>query len=136
MRELLALAALFLAPNILRAQERGGPGTPPLPDAKQMYEDIEIMRQILLKDLFSSRRLVFAAKACERCHFPNIGTFSDLSRHAGLQLPEDYAHTVGWFLGQKQRDPHGDLATVAAPEGIYLKGHGVLFSLTLPSSPG
>src|SRR5436189_166150 len=96
MRRLLILGALFLPLNLLPAQQEGGGGPAPAPDSKQMYEDIEIMRRILVTDLFSSRAVVFLAKGCERCHRPTPSSTDE----AGYLAGQDHAHSA-LFLGTR-----------------------------------
>jgi hypothetical protein len=133
MRTTLAALALGLA---LAAPVAAQQGNVPFrdiikttdPNIKQMYEDIEVMRRLM------ARNLQTFTQDCQSCH---TGQFRaevitrELTRNPtwgsyildfdGDGFPDlfvaNHAHTVG---------------KTPAVEGTYLKGHGAVFDVTLP----
>lgn len=90
---------------------------------RQMYEDIEIMRRILNGRLEVPHRLA-VTQDCRVCHdsrsalrfsgaSDGVKIWSGLSPHASCTR----GHTASGYSGA---------------DGAYLKGHGVIFNLTLP----
>jgi tetratricopeptide (TPR) repeat protein len=137
--KLLSLFALgLLAPALALAQ------APPAETAKagkrpQMYEDIEIMRQLLNQKLYK------AAPATPLGNFNNnfymtqpnqFGTYSG----GGLTPPVGGLNAAPQPAFRMAAGPYSNfgLATSAAPpseaEGVYLKGQGVVFTITLAPS--
>jgi tetratricopeptide (TPR) repeat protein len=111
-----------------------------------MYEDIEIMRRILADKLGSLSRASFAGKA-EGGLLPGVGVaVADFDEEGKLDL------IIANGLGNQQLyknkgdgtfEAAGDLTlatqgkihghpTTEAVEGVYLKGHGVVYSVSLP----
>jgi hypothetical protein len=158
----LAGALWLLTPAATHAQAPAGPpaATPPSPAA--MAEDIEIMRRLLIQEL-GTRRMTFA-QACTACHATvRSVTFSPDGKllsggdrtvriwdlcpgHGGFAFSPD-----GRLLASSSQ--HGtvrlwDAATgkqLAVPvdpahnfsdvEGVYLKGRGVVYMVTLAATP-
>ena len=94
---------------------------------KLMYEDIEVMRRLM------SRNLQTFANNCQSCHVGQIRTAA---------VPLNTGGTASAFFTDFDRDGYPDYYYVAsdhataakapAVEGVYLKGHGVVFDVTLP----
>src|SRR6266851_5164467 len=125
--------------------------------SQAMYEDIEIMRRILNRKLGLWPNLVAMNSNCALCHVVSgnlvrnsQGQFVDIagtdlaanfSREAssgGLGVGLTDANQDGivdvFLAGNHQGYDHAH-ASLAAPtniEGIYVKGQGVLYALTLP----
>ena len=110
-------------------------------NARAMYEDIEVMRQILARNLHTK---MFAQ--CNSCHAVANERFTDIT---GLGV---YSQTFGSSsaggrtgvalvdIDQDGRPDlyianiHGKCGPTASIEGAYLKGQGVVFTLSLPAT--
>jgi tetratricopeptide (TPR) repeat protein len=101
-------------------------------DRRAMYEDIEIMRNLLARQLHTVQQT-----QCTVCH-------ADAKAHSGLQL-NDFSGRIGAgfadFDGDGKLDlyvanhPHGGGTAPTSIEGSYLKGQGVVFQVTMPPVP-
>jgi hypothetical protein len=130
---LVCLAAVvLLAPGSLRAQSanaaRSGPGEGTVAqDRREMEEDVEIMRRLLNRSL--SGWFVQAAEA-------NRAPFAFTKDRKYLATREGNSYKVwevstGKLLRQTTLPPPH--APIFAPaEGVYLKGRGVVYTITLP----
>jgi hypothetical protein len=103
----LVVLSLGLLPSLATAQ-RGGADLKP-EQAAQMYEDVEIMRRLLVRGLGSSA----------------------LAGVNAIYHPTGPAPTT---LAAGQIVEYGSLRIPAAVEGVYVKGHGVLFTVTLAAT--
>lgn len=144
----LLLTVVWLSPAA--AQEAAGAPK----ERAQMYEDIEVMRRLLngkLEGFAGAGRQnswIAWTQACTNCHGGHAGVRWNAST---LLTPNQYFSTyrptVGvdpnntWWLdatGLVLQNPHwmNRWHVAAAPaldtEGTYLKGQGVVFTLTLP----
>lgn len=100
------------------------PGTAPAQDAEaSMAEDIEIMRRLLAKELLNRQ-----TNQCIACHQPSSLVPHPDGKH--LFSAQDITARV-WdvehFHVATSLHSHGSV-----PEGFYLKGHGVVYTATLP----
>jgi hypothetical protein len=141
-----ALFLLLFLPGLAAAQESQRPGGQPnaRTDSRAMYEDIEVMRQLLVRKLH-----VAVAGQCNVCHvsvtrggFPDIyvtgasGAGASMGSDVGVGGPGaavvdfDGDGTLDLFV----MNHHGSLLAPATVEGTYLKGYGVVFNVTLPPS--
>lgn len=109
---------------------------PPRRDPRAMYEDIEIMRNLLARQLHTVQ-----STQCTLCHV-------DAKAHLGLRLNDmegfsGSAPGAGFadFDGDGRLDlfvanhPHGGGTAPTSIEGSYLKGQGVVFQVTMPPVP-
>jgi hypothetical protein len=96
-------------------------------DLKAMYEDIEILRRIMNRDLQRHQ--------CASCHSsPRALAFSPDGRALAVQTDASVNVAQLWQMAPAG---HGDLAhQFTGAEGSYLKGFGVVYSITLPPIPG
>ncbi len=125
-------AAVLLAPGSLRAQSgsaaRSGPGEgAAAPDRREMEEDVEIMRRLLNRSL--SAWQVQEAEAA-RHEF----AFSPDRRHLATRDGNTYKLwdvSTGRLIRQVPLKAASPAGFVPA-EGVYLKGHGVVYTVTLP----
>jgi tetratricopeptide (TPR) repeat protein len=129
----------------------------PRSQALAMYEDIEIMRRIMNRKLGLWPNLVAMNSNCALCHVVSgnlirnsQGQFGDI---AGTDLAANFSREassgglgvgltdvnqdgiVDVFLAgnhQGHDHAHASLAAATNIEGVYLKGQGVLYTLTLP----
>jgi tetratricopeptide (TPR) repeat protein len=137
--KLLSLFALsLLAPALALAQ------APPAGNAKagkrpQMYEDIEIMRQLLNQKLYKAAPVTPLGNFNNNFYMTQPNQFGTYS--GGGLTP----HVLGGLNAAPQpafrmAGPNSNfgLATSAAPaseaEGVYLKGQGVVFTITVAPS--
>src|SRR5260370_6251769 len=125
--------------------------------SQSMYEDIEIMRRIMNRKLGLWPNLVAMNSNCALCHVVSgnlvrnsQGQFVDI---AGTDLAANFsreASSAGLGVGltdvnqdgivdvflagnHQSYDPaHASLAAPTNIEGVYLKGQGALYALTLP----
>jgi tetratricopeptide (TPR) repeat protein len=132
----------LLTPGLLLAQtgQAPAPARPPV-QGKQMYEDIEIMRRILNRKLGTWPSLIALNQRCTACHNPGITLFKNVGDTAGLAVG-DFDNDGRLDILVLNDPHHGNLgnshATVSVPfntEGVYLKGHGIVYTLTLPPPP-
>jgi hypothetical protein len=138
----LVLIATSLAAADIRAQ------TPPvkeLPPLTQMYENVEIMRRLLDDKVQTHYPPLIAAglngnRICASCHQvakPLPEVFPSLFRPATVEPTSDstWQHLFprDQWHGMLLDHVHGkDLMPIT--EGVYLKGQGVVFTMTLPPS--
>lgn len=101
----MVVLSLMLLPSMALAQ-RGGAELKP-EQAAQMYEDVEIMRRLLLRGL---------------------GTGAVLSQNVS------YLQSSGTYMVQPTLDHTWWARGTPVAEGVYLKGQGVLFTVTLPAT--
>jgi tetratricopeptide (TPR) repeat protein len=117
-----------------------GQGTSPdkKPQAAQMQEDIEIMRRILNRAVDLPR---YAQQAVPTGNANNVITTWGQNPYNLVPNVEPVHHWDTWNntgINQPQLIwPNTGMATVStlrypAAEGVYLKGHGVVLTLTLP----
>lgn len=93
------------------------------PDLKVMYEDIEILRRILVKDFGSQPNVPVSSN--------NSAHYDDMVRRGLEWLNQNQNPYLG--LGDTENNPHRSLkrAALATIEGAYLKGHGVAYTLSV-----
>jgi hypothetical protein len=112
------LALWLLAPCLAASQPPGsntGPSVQPRPDS--MYEDIEIMRRLLNTRL--ERLQTATATSGSPRYYPLVGPASMVPGASGMDS------------GFAPVAPQGARANLHT-EGVYLKGQGAVFTLTLP----
>jgi hypothetical protein len=114
-----------------------------------MYEDIEIMRRLLDAKLQTTTSFFRLTAACASCHIPeNVKGFwldplhswpSQKSKFSILDVGPSHAiwNELGYQanLGHHNLNVHPGLIWETQPtglEGVYLKGQGVVYTLTLP----
>lgn len=107
----LVVLGLVLMPSVAVAQ-RGAADLKP-EQAAQMYEDIEIMRRLLLRGLGTST----VPALTQAQYFPQTANANPSAQWMSSTLAN-----AAW-----PRVP-------AAVEGVHVKGQGVLFTLTLPAT--
>jgi hypothetical protein len=123
--------------------------------SQAMYEDIEIMRRILNQKLVLGPSLMARNSNCTQCHVVSgdyiknsQGAFVDLTADTSLAHPQEWGaagsdmNQDGWLNFYASNfhsgDPHrigaahATLAGLVYTEGVYLKGQGVVYTLTLP----
>ncbi len=125
---------------------RSVPKVPAAPssDKRAMYEDIEIMRQLMIHRLINSR--VVAAQ-CTQCHGASVRSYGQAAfwdadgntnkkphwaKDDGTLLDFDRDGFVDLFIAQGA-NPHG--AIPISIEGSYIRGQGIVFSVSLPPVP-
>lgn len=170
----LLIPAVALAQPASQAPERPVPDTQPdvnvprrasveKPQASRfqmMYEDIEIMRQIINRKLGLSPGLIGLNSNCTACHDVSAvrfqgpeGSFMDITGRTGFvnrgskdsiaaasslgvavaDLDQDGKLEVFLAADQQGYDiAHASLAVPTNVEGVYLKGQGAVYTLTLP----
>src|SRR5262249_27042138 len=157
-RSSLILLTVTLLPTALLAQpQRKSDQNPaeanPSAKARAMYEDIEIMRRVLIRGL-GTRSIVFKLSQCTVCHTANTAffdadrgsgvsvvetrrsavLFNDVSQQSGVTLADvDLDGVVDLYVSNGSH-PHGGMTSFSL-EGSYLRGHGVVFNMTLPPLP-
>src|SRR5262245_48181432 len=105
-------------------------------DRRAMYEDIEIMRNLLARQLHTVQ-----LAQCTLCHV-------DVKAHAGLRREAIWMDSgsasvaAGAWFADFDRDgmpdlfvanhPHGGGTAPSSIEGSYLKGQGIVFQVTMP----
>jgi hypothetical protein len=146
---LLCVSLWLLGPALaLAQQEPAATGAPAAPPAHQMYEDIEIMRRLLLREMHSRRM-----SECASCHEPQLraaaftpdGRVLVTAPASGIAGGSGGVGMLGaaggpirlWDVQTGRRlTPDGhDIVHPPTVEGVYLKGYGVVYSLTLPPQP-
>ncbi|HMF15307.1 MAG TPA: tetratricopeptide repeat protein [Gemmataceae bacterium] len=158
---LITLALLALLPWSSQAQEntvgeklvtlRVAP--PERSPQAQMYEDIEVMRRLLNgklhgfaaqeKDTLTAHAVWFNDNACVSCHQSVNQNQLLLDWLGSVQSPRPIQTTGGtpWLAPHRKHNLlryHPSMWTSGLPartldtEGTYLKGQGVIFTLTLP----
>lgn len=147
------------APNPTASAVQGERGPSQSSQATQMYEDIAIMRRVLKGKLarYNSAMLVRAEtfSDCTKCHSTAHGkpiAIADFDNDGWLDLVTANQHGVptlyrntgdGKFLDTTAlsgfMDAHRGLLAKERPsldiEGAYLRGHGVVFTVTMPTPP-
>lgn len=108
------------------------------PDSKQMAEDIEVMRRLLMRSSVS--RVISSGMDCLKCHAAPMtfrfqqGAASDVARFLGSAYQRGAAPTPDAFWLEalsSAHHPHVDLPPLFM-EGLHLPGHGVVFQMVLP----
>jgi hypothetical protein len=131
-RSLMGMFLCLLTPSLVAAQQPRPGQDVALP---QMYEDIEIMRRLLLREVHS-RQMV----QCAACHGP-VGVRAVAFSPDGKLLATEEGVFRVWdaSTGKMLQNPHGflgpDLPALPGIDGVYLKGYGVVFSMTVPPQP-
>jgi hypothetical protein len=126
----LAGSFLILAAVPASAQTAADPG----PQSAGMYEDIEIFRRILNNALLHipghAGLLTMYTEPVRR----NTAPATSADRTAGYVLWQAYDQYLGGLAGSgsKTVGGHHGLASGIGAEGAYLKGHGVVFHVTIP----
>jgi hypothetical protein len=152
---LIGLAAMTLAPAALRAQPMKATPPAPKPNLTAMYEDVEVMRRLLSRELLARQRP--DAPRQPLATFRNT-TADDRAVARGIawlnkvQGGTDDANTATALaqlalMGDDVNlaDAHsanilfrnissGRAASVTPFEGAYLKGHGVVYTATISAS--
>ncbi len=95
------------------------------PPKSQMYEDIEIMRRLIEDKVWTQYQTV----TCATCH--KVAKISDL-RSSSEPLTLSAVREVNYWPSMPHDQAHAFLTTNC--EGVYLKGQGVVFTITLPPS--
>jgi hypothetical protein len=161
LRNVLCVFVWILVPGLTTAQQPGSPNNvrvkiPPRPASPQMNEDIEVMRRLLMRTIHTQQM-----SWCTACHGPmtvsqglafspdgrllasgsgmgrlwDAQTGKQLNRFSGGDKSEEPVHLWDAQTG-KQLNPHPHFVSVLPViEGVYLKGYGVVFTLTLPPQP-
>jgi tetratricopeptide (TPR) repeat protein len=118
-------------------------GTQQPTSSRQMYEDIEIMRRILNRKLGLWPGLIAMNTNCTVCHnvpVNHVGHDPETVRRLSLDLfgtlPEPATvRDLDVFLAGDHRgfdSAHASLSVSTNIEGLYLKGQGVVYTVTLP----
>jgi tetratricopeptide (TPR) repeat protein len=116
-------ALSMLAPALALAQAPPAPETAKAGKRPQMYEDIEIMRQLLNQKLRKAEPAPVYFQ--DRLTTYQLGTLPA----AGINPPQTGLHYLGGqFGGVAPSAPRSEA------EGVYLKGQGVVFTMTLAPS--
>jgi tetratricopeptide (TPR) repeat protein len=135
-RTVALLSLGLLAPGLAWGQ---GPARQVGPSAPEMYEDIEIMRRLLTRAIHQQQasrdgagQVLVWQELLGKLGQPS-GTAHGPDLAALLVQPE----TRKWLDARlAQALKGGDLAGgLPAVEGVYLRGYGVVFTLTLPPQP-
>jgi hypothetical protein len=151
-RLLSVVALLLLLPAPLRAQQSNVvPVRLPAQTGGRMEEDIEIMRRLLGRALAGTRM-----QACMACHRSPVSFTPDGKTLASLFAPCPAIRAVAFSpdgktlatqsvdgtvriwdpATGKQLSTHpGTAHGIGALEGVYLKGYGVVYTMTLPPQP-
>src|SRR5207237_10523785 len=142
-RVLLLLALCLAVPCLADAQ--GSPAEKKQPSA-QMYEDVEVMRRILNRSLHLPRHATHTVWVPANRLNTNQPFTTGLGAIGNPSLGALGNPGVG-ALGNPYGVPYGGLGALGntwthpvqvssveypGAEGVYLKGHGVVFNLTLP----
>jgi tetratricopeptide (TPR) repeat protein len=130
-------------------------------NSQKMYEDIEIMRRILNRKLGLWPGLIALNTSCASCHVVSgnhiknsEGKLVDIFGSNGrIRVPMDQANTaptsevaIADFDGDglldmfvtndhQVHDAHASLGVPTDVEGVYLKGQGAVYTVTLPPPP-
>jgi hypothetical protein len=133
---------IFAIQPALHAQDLGGgASTASNGDQRAVYEDIEIMRELLVRRLLTNRAVM---NQCAQCHnmsndlvgllaHNDMGGRPTVTPNFSRELPQLSDHDQdGWadLWITNQANPHA--AAEITIEGAYLKGQGVIFDITLP----
>jgi hypothetical protein len=152
-------AALLLVPCLAWTQQPSGPGpassggaslaqraATPAPSTK-LYEDIEIMRRMLERELRGIYGIASFTQGAALIDYDGDGRLDLFIANGTNPAIRSYFTGVGdgkfvdvsnmanTFLGQRLHDPHGDPhrgVHLPMAEGVYLPGHGVVYTMTLP----
>jgi hypothetical protein len=146
----LSVCVCLLAPGLALAQ----PGPARAPDARQMYEDVEIMRRLLVRKLdavaplpavpqeqwgqlrnFGSQFVPYLGPSSAPYQLPNPSIYSPQA--AGQQTPlGTWGNGLGPYSGYiPWNEANYNVIYLQRPhdvEGVYVKGQGVVFTVTLP----
>ncbi len=152
----LVFLIFSLQPPLFAQGLGGGAPTTLAGDQRAIYEDIEIMRELLGRRLIGHHAV---ASQCALCH--NVGTDPiRILAHNDMFAQPNAIHDVrstGSRVANQSRDAHGavisdfdsdgfadmwitnrsnphDIPDVSV-EGAYLKGQGIVFNVTLPAIP-
>jgi hypothetical protein len=145
----LSPALLLVMPGLILAQTAAKQGTPPVPATRPaavdpakltaMYEDVEIMRRILNRDLAAYQQAV-----CSTCHAPvrmphgssDGWKFLTSDYYPRALGPMTGGTTVGAMVGAMTGGttaPAAHVSGVSEMEGTYLKDYGVVFNVSMPA---
>ncbi len=133
MHRLLACVAAALVPFCASVRAQAPKAT--APDAKAMYEDIEILKRILVRELASPTGRLTTEQSSQYSDAVRMG-LNWLAKNQGYGNVYDsgisptYAATV--LLGENIYGTTRQ-STPASLEGAYLKGHGVSYALSITS---
>jgi hypothetical protein len=104
---------------------------------EEMYEDIEVMRRLLTPQVSKAVMLTPAGRQanCASCH--DTVRSAAFSPDGRMLTSSSDGHVRLWDATTgKAMYTHPHMIPLApGPEGMYLKGHGVVYTLTLPGSP-
>src|SRR5262249_33396762 len=117
-RTVLCLAAALLVPSLAAAQ--AAPANTKPPASAQMYEDIEIMRRLLLKAVGGT------SGAAQYTVAPTLSVPLGPNNY----YPSTSGQTVSGVW------EHRVVRGAVGLDGVYLKGQGVVFTATLPPTKG
>jgi hypothetical protein len=139
----LPLLTCLILPGLIRAQA----STPAAPSAatseRGIYEDIEIMRRIMERKLSS----IYAPSSQRYFYFPstNYGVYAPMQTGVGgmfgfqggtgLQVGVMGQSGTTYYMPTQSYTPYPGLAPSPSysVEGVYLKGRGIIFTITVPS---
>src|SRR5262245_47338857 len=137
MRLCLTLSLLFGLPVAIAAQGGSGDKPPVAADGRRMSEDIEVMRRLLQRSIENAVGPL--SHAAPRARGANTRTdFIPSITNELFTQPNTsgYQNTLSTIYGVGLTDymTISRVHTSAPVEGNYLKGYGVVFTITLPRS--
>lgn len=147
-RRTLLIATIALLPASQTLAQ--APAKAPTP-AKQMAEDVEILRRVLQKKAMETPQPAVAGKACTACHAKSntqdghqvlrwmlSGDSSKPHSEMNYYFPDSTVRSLAFspdgqtLLATTHGQPAAGFA--AHVEGTYLKGQGVILTMTLPAT--
>jgi hypothetical protein len=99
-----------------------------------MYEDIEVMRRLLNRDFVN--RVTGQCKSCHANPFTlSSAAFTPDGNYLALGRQDSWFRLWDVASGKQLSAPHDLAHPFAGAEGTYLKGVGVIYTITLPPLP-